>query len=55
METLLIEIKQERSTNVLKLNVSKTSAEIMVVGRPRSNLVELQSLSVSSEEVDVTK
>ena len=53
METLLAEIKQWMSTNMLKLNDGKT--EIMAVGRPRRNLTELQSLTVGNEEVDVTK
>ena len=53
METLLAEIKQWMSTNILKLNDSKT--EIMAVGGPRRNLTELQSLTVGNEEVDVTK
>ena len=53
METLLAEIKQWMSTNMLKLNDSKT--EIMAVGGPRRNLTELQSLTVGNEEVDVTK
>ncbi|XP_068737182.1 uncharacterized protein [Montipora capricornis] len=53
METLLAEIKQWISTNMLKLNDSKT--EIMAVGGPRRNLIELQSLTVGNEEVDVTK
>ena len=53
METLLAEIKQWMSTNMLKLNDSKT--EIMAVGGPRRNLTEVQSLTVGNEEVDVTK
>ena len=53
METLLAEIKQWMSTNMLKLNDSKT--EIMAVGGPRRNLTELQSLTVGNKEVDVSK
>ena len=53
METLLSEIKQWMSTNMLKLNNNKT--EIMAVGGPRRNLMELKSLTVGNEEVDVTK
>lgn len=53
METLLAEVKQYMSTNMLKLNDSKT--EIMAVGGPRRNLIELQSLTVGNKEVDVTK
>lgn len=53
METLLAEIKQWMSTDMLKLNDSKT--EIMAVGGPWCNMMELQSLTVGNEEVDVTK
>lgn len=53
METLLAEIKQWMSTNMLRLNDSKT--EIMALGGPRRNLMELQSIIVGNEEVDVTK
>ena len=53
METLLAEIKKWMSTNMLKLNDNRT--EIMPVGGPRRNLMELQSLNVGSEEVNVTK
>ena len=53
METLLAEIKKRMSTNMLKLNDNKT--EMMAVGGPRRNLMELQSLTVGNEEVDVTK
>ena len=53
METLLAEIKQWMSTNMLRLNDSKT--EIMALGGPRRNLMELQSIIVGNEKVDVTK
>ncbi|XP_068737594.1 uncharacterized protein [Montipora capricornis] len=53
METVLAEIRQWMSTNMLKLNDSKS--EIIAVGEPRRNLMELQSLTVGNEEVDVTK
>ena len=53
METLLAEIKQWMSTNMLKLNNIKT--EIKALGGPRCNLMELQSLTVGNEEVDVNK
>ena len=53
MEILLAEIKKWLSTNMLKLNDNRT--EIMPIGRPRRNLIELQSLTVGSEEVNVTK
>ena len=53
METLLGEIKPWMSTNMLRLNDNKT--EIMAVGGPRRNLMELKSLTVGNEEVDVTK
>ena len=53
METLLAEIKKWMSTNMLKLNGNRT--EIMSVGGPRRNLMELQSLTVGGEEVNVTK
>ena len=48
-ETLLAEIKQWMSTNMLKLN------DIMAIGGPRRNLMELQLLTAGNEEVDVTK
>ena len=38
---------------MLKLNDNKT--EIMAIGEPRRNLMELQLLTVGNEEVDVTK
>ena len=47
METVLAEIKQWMSTNMLKLNDSKS--EIIAVGEPRRNLMELQSLTVGNE------
>ena len=53
METLLAEIKKWMSTNILRLKGNRT--EIMSVGGLRRNLMELQSLTVGSEEVNVTK
>ena len=53
METLLAEIKQWMSINMLKLNDGKT--EIMAVGGPRRDFMEIQSLTVGNEEVDVSK
>ena len=46
METLLGEIKPWMSTNMLRLNDNKT--EIMAVGGPRRNLMELKSLTVGN-------
>ena len=53
MEILHVEIKQWMSTNMLNINKSKT--EIMAVCGPWRNLVELQSLTIGNEEVDVTE
>ena len=53
MENLLVEIKKWMSSNMLKLNDDKT--EILTVQGPRCNPVDLQSLTIGDEEVDMNK